>query len=56
MNRLFPLLGLVVLSAGCEVASRRVELTAIRDSLDPLKERFNAAKDHPRVVAILSPV
>ena len=33
----------------------RSSLISLADSLAPLKERFNAAADQPRVLVILSP-
>lgn len=42
-------------AVGCHMVSHRVELLDLKESIQPMRERFNAAKDRPRVVALLSP-
>ena len=60
------LLGIAGLAAACHSAeipsneARPVDmesepLISLADSLEPLRDRFNAEKDKPRVLAILSP-
>lgn len=60
------LLGIAGLAAGChsaEIQSNEASpvvmesklLVSLADSLEPLRDRFNAAKDKPRFVALLSP-
>ncbi len=60
------LLGITGLAAGChgaEIQSNEARpvvmesepLISLADSLKPLRDQFNAEKDKPRVLAILSP-
>ncbi len=45
----------VASNLSAQQAEEGTELTTLTDSLQPLIDRFNAEKDKPRIVAILSP-
>lgn len=40
---------------GCQTSSPRANVTVLAESLQPLRERFNADSDRLRVVALFSP-
>jgi len=44
-----------LLMTGCSAGLTRVEVTNLKGSLQPLRERFNADQSLARVVALLSP-
>ena len=60
---LLGIAGLAAVCHGAEIPSKDARpvvmesepLISLADSLEPLRDRFNAEKDKPRVLAILSP-
>ena len=55
MRRLILIAAVVVVVAGCQPDAGAVRLVPLRGSENPLRERFNADRDRPRIVALLSP-
>ncbi len=51
----FPALAVTAPAQGSDGTASGTNLISLDDSLDPLKLQFNAAKDQPRIVALLSP-
>lgn len=49
-------IALLSLSAGCQSGISRVNLTDLHGSIEPLRARFNAGGNKPRVIAFFSPV
>jgi len=58
MRMLLIVLGVLALTGlmGCQSTSRQMHMTILGESMQPLRERFNAKKDRPRVVGLFSPV
>lgn len=56
MKTTFAALGLLLPLVGCSAGRLRVELDLLDGSPLTLRENFNADKDRPRMVALLSPV
>lgn len=55
MKPTWLMMAVVLAPAGCQAGSGGLELIELRGSLRQLRERFNAEKDRPRAVALLSP-
>lgn len=41
---------------GCQGTAKRSNMIVLGESMEPLRERFNAEKHRPRIVALFSPV
>lgn len=56
MLRLVIALPFLVALTGCSATAKRTNMIMMNESMEPLRERFNAEKDRSRIVALFSPV
>ena len=47
---------ILLVLCGCQTGSPRAALTVLDESLEPLRQDFNASKESVRIVALFSPV